>query len=233
MALGRAHRGQTTFQTATELHLSRRVDVALVSASVTMLIGYHANLYKKEMSDQVTWRKYQADIRESWARHVRESEGWLYAIQSLRNAITAQTFLASTVLSLLTLITGRVWDLLRNIPASQKWERRLMTVQLGSIACTMLFSSYQFLQGVRLMTHVGFIFPVKPADTTADGLMRATQNCQWLGLRLLYVSLAPISWVIGGSRAFFTVSCLLLQFFRSIDRKPESLGYEQFQAEGI
>ena len=86
---------------------------------------------------------------------------------------------------------------------------------------------------VCLKTHVGFIFPVKPEDTTADGLMRATQNCQWLGLRLLYVSLAPISWVIGGSRAFFTVSCLLLQFFRSIDRKPESLGYEQFQAEGI
>ena len=106
------------------------------------------------MSDEVTWRKYQADIRESWARHVRESEGWLYAIQSLRNAITAQTFLASTVLSLLTLITGRIWDLLRKIPASQTWERRQMTVQLGAIAGTMLFSAYQFLQGVRLMVRM-------------------------------------------------------------------------------
>ena len=113
--------GETTFQTATELHLSRRVDVALVSVSVTMLIGYHANLYKKEMSDQVTWRKYQADIRESWARHVRESEGWLYAIQSLRNAITAQTFLASTVLSLLTLITGE-----KQTPS---WHKRFWRAQ--------------------------------------------------------------------------------------------------------
>merc|ERR1712129_558747 len=127
-----------------------------------------------------------------WARHVRETEGWLYAIQSMRNAMTAQTFLASTVLSLLTLITGRIWDILRT--ASNQWERRLLTVQLSSISLTMLLSSYQFLQGVRLMTHAGFMFPVVK-DTSVDNMMRKTQNCQWLGLRWMYISLAPISWV--------------------------------------
>ena len=48
-----------------------------------------------------------------------------------------------------------------------------------------------------------------------------------------YISLAPISWVVGGSRAFFAVACLLFQFFRSIDKKPEGLGYEDFQGLNI
>ena len=117
--------------------------------------------------------------------------------------------------------------------ASTKYDRRLLTVQLASIATTMLLSAYQFLQGVRLMTHAGFMFPVKKDTTKVDNIMRQTQNCQWLGLRWMYVSLAPISWVVGGSRAYLVVSLLLLQFFRTIDKQPEGLGYEEFQAENI
>ena len=83
------------------------------------------------------------------------------------------------------------------------------------------------------MTHAGFMFPVNPKDTKVDKIMRQTQNCQWLGLRSMYISLAPIAWVVGGSRAFFVVSSLLIQFFRSIDKKPEGLGYEEFQAGNI
>mmetsp|Transcript_28686 Transcript_28686/g.60849 ORF Transcript_28686/g.60849 Transcript_28686/m.60849 type:complete len:275 (-) Transcript_28686:196-1020(-) len=212
-------------------HLSPAVNVALISSSVAILSGYHVNLLQKELNeDTKTWRQYQADIREDWARHVRETEGWLYAIQSLRNAITAQTFLASTVLSLLTLITGRMWEILR--ATSDRWERRLLTVQLANVSMFMLLSAYQFLQGARLMTHAGFMFPVVK-DSRVDNIMRKTQNSQWLGLRWMYMSLAPISWVVGGSRAFFIVACLLFLFFRSIDKQPEGLGYEDFQGSNI
>lgn len=214
------------------LDLSAGANIALVSSAVAVLSGYHINLFQLERkSDTRTWRQYQADTREEWARHVRETEGWLYAIQSLRNAMTAQTFLASTVLSLLTLITGRLWDILRK--ASNRWERRLLTVQLASISMTMLFSSYQFLQGVRLMTHAGFMFPVNSQNTKVDAVMRKTENCQWLGMRSMYISAAPIAWAVGGSRAFFGVSILLFLFFRRIDEKPEGLGYEDFQGMNI
>lgn len=83
------------------------------------------------------------------------------------------------------------------------------------------------------MTHAGFMFPVKKNDTKVDNIMRQTQNCQWLGLRWMYISLAPIAWAVGGSRAFFVSASLLLQFFRSIDKKPEGLGYEEFQGGNI
>jgi len=204
----------------------------LVIASVLILAGYHVNLAVKERSSkEKTWRAYQAEAREDWARHVRHTEGWLYAVQTLRNAITAQTFLATTVLSLLTLITGRLWDILRTL--SRGAERRLLTIQLISVGLTMLFSAYQFLQGVRLMTHAGFMFPVVSEGTEVDNIMRRSQNCQWLGLRWMYLSLGPITWAVGGSRAFFVTSICLLQFFRKIDRKPAGLGYESFQGGGI
>ncbi len=221
----------------TNTNVPPKLNAILVISSIAILVGYHLNLFRKEFKSEnssgasKTWRQYQADTREDWARYVRETEGWLYAIQSLRNAITAQTFLATTVLSLLTLITGRIWDILRL--ASNTTERRLLTVQLTSIAMTMLVSAYQFLQGVRLMTHAGFMFPVKKNDTKVDNIMRQTQNCQWLGLRWMYVSLGPIAWVVGGSRAFFIAAVTLLQFFRSIDKKPEGLGYEEFQGSAI
>eukprot|EP00977_Amphora_coffeiformis_P027915 scaffold34663_cov205-Amphora_coffeaeformis.AAC.2 len=188
---------------------------------------------------QKTWRQYQADTRENWARHVRETQGWLYAIQTLRNAITAQTFLATTVLSLLTLITGRMWDILRTLRASQSAsiavlrEQRTLTVQLICVACTMLLSAYQFLQGVRLMTHAGFMFPVNRRSTEVDKIMRQTQNRQWLGLRWMYCSLGPIAWTVGGSRAFLGISIILVLFFRAMDKKPEGLGYEYFESSGI
>ncbi|KAL7524368.1 hypothetical protein ACHAXR_000547, partial [Thalassiosira sp. AJA248-18] len=221
-----------TAATQLKASLSPPVNVALISSSVAILSGYHIALLRKELnSDNKTWRQYQADTREDWARHVRETEAWLYAIQTLRNAITAQAFLASTGLSLLTLITGRIWDLLRT--TTNDWEQTLLTVQLATVSTTMLFSSYQFLQGVRLMTHVGFMFPVKSSDTSADNLMRKTQNCQWLGLRFMYISVAPIAWIVGGSRAFFAVSCALFQFFRNIDMKPVGLGYDNFQGQDI
>ena len=201
--------------------VSPSMNVALISSSIAILSGYHIDLFRTEKnSDIKTWRQYQADTREDWARHVRETEGWLYAIQSMRNAMVAQQFLATTVLSLLTLITGKMWDILR--AASNRWERRLLTVQLASISMTMLFSAYYFIQGVRLMTHAGFMFPVKTCEDKVDNMMRKTENSQWLGLRWMYMSLAPIAWVVGGSRAFFAMACLLFQFFRKIDRQPEA-----------
>lgn len=227
-----------------------QVEVAFVVSSVLLLAGYHILLrqWENQQSSKSitsttnnstttptirTWRQYQGDTREDWSRYVRESESWLYAIQSLRNAITAQTFLATTVLSLLTVITGKIWDILRS-PTTVLYERRLLTIQLSSIAMTMLFSAYQFLQGVRLMTHAGFMFPVDnkidhatPTTTTTcsrvDQIMRKSQNCQWLGLRWMYISLGPIFWAVGGSKAFFVVAVLLLAFFNSIDKEPETL----------
>jgi len=199
------------------------VDVVAILGGCALLAAYHVQLYRKEIrGTSRTWRSTQADNRERWSVFVRESEGWLYAIQTLRNAITCQTFLSTTVLTLLTVITGRLWEIIRKMDAGCG-QRKYLVAQLTMVASCMLTSAYHFLQSARLMTHAGFMFPVDPKTTKVDQIMRKTQTSQWLGLRWLYLSAGMISWVVGGPKVFFLSSSLLTIFFKQIDKVPEGV----------
>jgi len=190
-----------------------------LGAGFTLLAGYHIRLFQleKQSKEAVTWRTVQANTRALWSQHVRETEGWLYAVQTLRNAITANTFLATTVLSLLTVIGGRMWDILRKSSNDQ-----LLMAQFAAVSACMLSSAYHFLQSARVMTHAGFMFPVA-TGTKVDRLMVKSQNAQWLGLRWLYVSLAMIAWTVGGEKLFFGSSLALVRFLFSVDRAPANI----------
>jgi len=184
-------------------------------AASLLIVGYHLHLFQKEQSGKRTWRSAQADTREAWAQFVRQDQARLYAIQTLRNAITAQTFLATTVLTLLTVIGGRLWGAGGNPYPYQ--------LQFALFAATMLSSAYHFLQSARLMTHAGFMFPVTPKTTKVDRIMRKSENSQWLGLRCLYVSGGLLAWIIGGPRIYLGASMLLTLFFYRIDKGPEGI----------
>ena len=208
-----------------------------LSVGITFLMTYHVRLFRIEKSGiKPTWRSTQAATRALWSQHVRKTEGWLYAIQTLRNAITANTFLATTVLSLLTVIAGRFWELIQSIPSTSTNDilstansnffilnkQQLLMTQLGTIALCMLSSAYHFLQSARLMTHAGFMFPVS-TGTKVDRVMIKSENAQWLGLRWLYISLAMISWAVWGEKIFLTCTLGLLRFFYSVDKAPSNL----------
>jgi hypothetical protein len=190
-----------------------------VFAAIAILSVYHVKLLQGERAGTPTWRSTQATTREQWSRYVRYNELWLYAVQTLRNAITANTFLATTVLSVLTVISGKLWEMVRQ-PGTTGRQR--LIVQFTCVALCMLTSAYEFLQSARLMTHAGFMFPVT-TGTNVDAIMRKSEISQWLGLRWLYVSLGMIIWTVGGERAFLLSSLALFQFFKTIDRVPEGL----------
>lgn len=201
------------------------IEIAGIVGSGALLTVYHLRLYLRDRNGDRSWRSVQATTRERWSKHVRQTESWLYAIQTLRNAITAQTFLATTVLSLLTVISGRLWEILKQ--PSSGIARQTLIVQFTSVAVSMLTSAYCFLQSARLMTHAGFMFPVNPSSTQVDRIMRKSENAQWLGLRCLYISGSLLSWIVGGSRTFFIASLLLTAFFRSIDQAPKAISNEE------
>lgn len=189
--------------------------------SVTILGTYHKRVQSKERSGILTWKKAQENTRQDWSCYVRETEGWLYAVQTLRNAITANTFLATTVLSLLTVISGRIWDIIRTGSPGDIGRNKLI-LQFVSISSCMLSSAYQFLQSARLMTHAGFMFPITKG-TKVDRLVRKSQTCQWTGLRWLYLSLSAIMWTVGGDFLFLLSSIGLVIFFSRIDQPPREV----------
>lgn len=185
---------------------------------VASLVGYHVVLFRAERRGATSWRTAQADVREAWSRRVRADEAWLYAVQTLRNAITANTFLATTVLSLLTVIGGRVHDSSRAAAATTA-----TTTRLAALVACMLSSAYHFLQSARLMTHAGFMFPVletRGEGTKVDRILRESENAQWIGLRWLYCSVSAVAWMVGGERLFLTSAVGSLVFFRGVDAAP-------------
>ena len=212
---------------------------AAATLGAANLAHYHWQLVRSEEAGQPTWRAVQAATRRSWAQYVQETSGWLYAIQTLRNAITASTFLASTVLSLFTLTMGY----LRNSMLERfEW---LVLLRFSCTGVLTLCSAYSFLQSARLMTHAGFMFPVaqgavgSKADAAAPPrpqltggttytlrpaavvtAMARSETNQWAGLRFLYLSVSGVTWIIGGEVAFLAATFALRRFFASIDRPP-------------
>jgi len=151
-------------------------------AGASLHAAYHVRLARREEKGVPTWRTQQALTRARWAVHVLNTEGYLYAVQTLRNAITANTFLASTQISLFTLTVGFLWQSSQSpaalaltaagglvpgaacAPSPAQLALVRIFLQFGSVATLLLCSAYQFLQSARLMTHAGFMFPVAAMD---------------------------------------------------------------------
>lgn len=147
--------------------------LAAVCAGASLHVVYHVQLGRREKEGVPSWRTEQALTRVRWAGFVLDTKGWLYAVQTLRNAITANTFLASTQISLFTLIIGFLWQssqspgaLAARVAAQEASSVMLawapaqvalvrLFAQFGTVATFLLCSAYQFLQSARLMTHAG------------------------------------------------------------------------------
>ena len=191
--------------------LLRRSEPLALLAGGANLIHYHRSMEKREQNGEATWRSSLAEARRRWARHVFDDEGWLYAIQTLRNAITANTFLASTVLSLFSLAAGYLLQQSRALPRDV--AHLGMLLPMAPILTLLLLSAFNFSQSARVMTHAGFMFPVasdapketstavsyssSPASVVArdvitkegvESLMVKSEYQQWRGLRFLYLA---------------------------------------------
>jgi hypothetical protein len=119
-----------------------------------------------------------------------------------------------------------MWDLVR-AAGQNSVERRVLVAQFVAVSGCLLLSAHNFLQGARLMTHIGFMFPVT-ADPdglvngeAVDKVIEGSQNAQWLGLRWLYLAIASTVWIVGGEGAYFIAAIGFWRFFRELDKPPK------------
>jgi hypothetical protein len=90
----------------------------------------------------------------------------------LRNAI-ANTFLSTTVLSLLTVITGRLWEIIRNMNASI--VNRVATWWHTTMVAAVRWRRPTFTKRTLRPT-LDLTFPVENKTTKVDLIMRKSQN---------------------------------------------------------
>ena len=139
---------------ATAVFQSEQFRAAAVCAACACQFDYHRGLWKAETAGKPSWVSAQARIRANWARYVvrgGSTETFLYASETLKNAIHSTTVLASTMSGLFTLVIGLL------LQAQQSLEAK---ARLAIVAMLLLCSAYEFLQSARLLTHVSFMFPI-------------------------------------------------------------------------
>jgi len=196
--------GSTTLRAVTSLH-----PAVTVAAGATNLAFYQLQLARRERQGADSWRKTQAAARVQWCRHVFATEGWLYAVQTLRNGITANTFQASTVLTLAGLSVGQL--------------KHASNLQAASVVCCLVASAYTFSQSARLMLHAGFWFPVAAGDAqqraAVETIMVRSHRLQWMGWRCLYHVAWPVAWLAAGPAASLGMSLALTLFFAREDSR--------------
>eukprot|EP00241_Pyramimonas_parkeae_P019613 CAMPEP_0114283616 /NCGR_PEP_ID=MMETSP0059-20121206/4200_1 /TAXON_ID=36894 /ORGANISM="Pyramimonas parkeae, Strain CCMP726" /LENGTH=303 /DNA_ID=CAMNT_0001404363 /DNA_START=270 /DNA_END=1181 /DNA_ORIENTATION=- len=188
------------------------VRAAVMVAGVAVIWLYQRDLKVRELAGERSWRSTQSMVRLRWAQYVMKSKGYLYAIQALRNAITANTFLATTVLSLFTLCVGYLFQILQN---EFRW---LFVVQFGSAAACLLGSAFCFSQSARLMTHAGFMFPVAVADD--ESMADPTIACATNEAALVQKVTSSSAWTGTTDEAEFLVREALAE---AQDQPPSSL----------
>ena len=204
------HAASTPRRVATRREAYIPPPAATVAAGAANLAFYQLEMSRRERRGADSWRKTQAAARVDWCRHVFATEGWLYAVQTLRNGITANTFQASTVLTLGGLSVGQL--------------KQASHVQVASVVCCLVASAYTFSQSARLMLHAGFWFPVAAGDpqqrAAVEKIMVRSHRLQWMGWRWLYHVAWPVAWLAGGPAASLGASLALTLFFAREDRAP-------------
>ena len=134
----------------------------------------------------------------------RAAHRWLYAIQALRNAITANTFLASTVLSLFTVTTGYLRAVL------QQGFDAVVVVQFSGLLALLLCSAYNFSQAARLDAR-GLHVPRRGArgQRARGAHARVGRGDHGQGVELPVGGArthARVAWILGGNTAAAVVA---------------------------
>ena len=204
------HAASTPRRVATRREAYIPPPAATVAAGAANLAFYQLQMSRRERRGADSWRKTQAAARVDWCRHVFATEGWLYAVQTLRNGITANTFQAATVLTLGGLSVGQL--------------KQASHVQVASVVCCLVASAYTFSQIAPLILHASFCFPVAAVDpqqrAAVEKIMVRSHRLQWMGWRWLYHVAWPVAWLAGGRAGSLGASLALTLFFAREDRAP-------------
>lgn len=153
------------------------------------------------------------------------SKNGIVAVQTLRNSIMASTLLASTAITLSSIIAALVSSTTAS-GGTNKALRSFMYGETGNITSTLkylclllcfLFAFVCHVQSIRYATHASFLLSI-PVGDNAPGLtpeyvnefIYRSQNFFTLGLRGYYFSFPLLLWIFGPIPMFV---CTIVMIF--------------------
>lgn len=202
-----------------------QLDLVLVPLGLVLMGLYHLWLFLTILRHpKRTVVGLNALTRHRWVKSMMTdpSKNGVLAVQTIRNSIMASTLLATTSITL-TSIIGVVVSNTTNSSTSSSLiygNKRELTaaIKYFTILLCFLVAFLCNVQSIRYYAHVSFLVSVSPprdAKESVDYVARCLNRGSYfwsLGLRAFYVSFSLFLWIFGPIPMFVcccTMSCLL------------------------
>ncbi|XP_019153694.1 PREDICTED: uncharacterized protein LOC109150238 [Ipomoea nil] len=197
-----------------------QLDYVLVPAGIAIMVSYHAwLLFTIVRNPTRTVIGINAESRHSWVHSMMSDpiKNGVLTVQTIRNNIMASTLLATTAITLSSIISVYVSG--KSDPASSNLlygnkTAILSSVKFFTILLCFLVAFLCNVQSIRYYAHVSFLATVPTFKDSTDSIEYVVRNLNrgsyfWsLGLRAFYLSFPLFLWVFGPIPMF--VCCCVL-----------------------
>lgn len=201
-----------------------RVDYVLVPLGLLILGAYHAWLLVTIVRNpRRTVVGLNAESRHQWVHCLMTDplKNGVLAVQTIRNNIMASTLLATTAITLSSLISVFVSTSTSSTAAASQLVYGNQTAIITSIKYFAILVCFlvAFLcnvQSIRYYAHVSFLATLPTSKCKKDSIEYTARNLNrgsffWsLGLRAFYVSFPLFLWIFGPIPMF--VCCVMMSF---------------------
>ena len=204
-------------------------DLLAAAISVAIVYGYHTFLRLRVRRDPgYTIQAVLNQGRLAWVERMMAEREGILAVQTLRNAIMAATFFASTAVALIvgtiTLSTQSekvvgAWHTLSPIGTLDEhlWLLKLLLLLVDMLSAFVFFS-----QAIRLMSHVGVLISVPPTTLRpayVAALLIQAGRYHTRGMRCYYYA-APLLFWLFGPLLLLVSTCALVGALYYLDKSP-------------
>ncbi|GFP94641.1 hypothetical protein PHJA_001608500 [Phtheirospermum japonicum] len=199
-----------------------QVDLVLVPLGLGVLLVYHIwLLWTIRRSPRRTAIGLNAESRHKWVVCLMSDplKNGVLAIQTIRNNIMASTLLATTAITLSSLISVYVSNKSSSVSSLESVNKISImssSVKFFSILVCFLVAFLCNLQCIRYYAHTSFLVTVPAFQHRKDAIKYVATNLNrggffWsLGLRAFYLSFPLFLWVFGPVPMF--VCCCVMSF---------------------
>lgn len=220
-------------------------DLLCFGISVVLYSAYNLYIRQRDSADNCLYVR-QRDAAEhcytihgvsriariQWVASILEKKNGILAVQTLRNATMASTFMASTSILLavgVLSLTGNgenvrhSWHSL-NIFGSV--EPGMLAIKILALLLNFFLAFFCFASSLRLYTHVGFMLGAETGHEDTDQLgvmaekyLNMGADHFYLGMRAFYFTVPLVFWIFGAQfMVLGTVFLVSIVFF--LDKTP-------------
>ncbi|CAM6100137.1 unnamed protein product [Calypogeia fissa] len=209
------------------------LDAVLVPAGQILMVAYHLRLIYRVRNDPLnTVIGVNQVNRRAWVNFImQDGKGnGVLGVQTIRNSIMASTLLASTAITLSSLIgalvTGNSSGKASNLIVGSHDNTILQVKYLSLLICFFL-AFVCHVQAIRYSSHVSFLISIPMGDNApglspeyVNRLLHRSTNFFSLGLRAYYFSFPLLLWLFGPIPQFACALVMVL-FLNIVDTAKE------------